>query len=65
MEIPYRYLKEQPSYSHIQNLPRPRKKEGCGLRRNYSIALFMKRLARAEPPGASFHKAQRNSINCD
>ena len=28
-------------------------------------ALFMKRSARAEPPGAGFHKAQRNSINCD
>jgi hypothetical protein len=25
----------------------------------------MKRLARAELPGASFHKAQRNSISCD
>jgi hypothetical protein len=44
------------------NLPWSRKKEGCGLRRNYSSALFMKRSARAEPPGASFHKAQKNSI---
>ena len=35
---------------------------GLGRRR---VALFMKRLARAEPPGSSFHKAQRNSINYD
>ena len=46
----------------MQKFTMSRKKEGCGLRRNYSIALFMKRLARAEPPGTSFHKAQRNSI---
>jgi hypothetical protein len=49
----------------MQKFTMSRKKEGCGLRRNYSIALFMTRLARAEPPGASFHKAQRNRINCD
>ena len=32
---------------------------GCG------IALFMRRSARAEPPGASFHKAQRSTTYCD
>jgi hypothetical protein len=29
------------------------------------IALFMRRSTIAEPPGASFHKAQRSSTNCD
>jgi hypothetical protein len=38
---------------------------GYGLRRNYSIPLFMKKSTRAEPHGASSPKAQRNSINCD
>jgi hypothetical protein len=50
MEMPYRHFKKQPSYSLIKNLQWPRKKEGCGLRRNYSIALFRERSARAEPP---------------
>jgi hypothetical protein len=36
--------------------------KGCGSRRNYSIALFMKRLAKAESPGTIVHQAQRN---CD
>jgi hypothetical protein len=53
MEIPYRYLKEDQVTPICKNLPWPRKKES--IRRNYSIALFMKRPARAEPPGASFH----------
>ena len=35
------------------------------LRKNYSIALFTKRLVRAETPAASFHKTQKNSINCE
>jgi hypothetical protein len=65
MEIPYRFLKSNQVTPISKDLPWPRKKEGCGLRKNYSIALFMKRSAGAEPPGASFHKSQRNSINCD
>jgi hypothetical protein len=32
-----------------------REKEGYDLRKNWSIALFMKRLARAEPPGGGLY----------
>jgi hypothetical protein len=54
MEIPYRYLKEQTRHSIYQDL---------GNKRVVVLpySLFMGRSARAEPPDASFHKAQRNS----
>jgi hypothetical protein len=55
MEIPYRHLKEQPSTPICKNLQWSRK-EGCGLRKNYSIALFMKRSAGTEHPWCKFSK---------
>jgi hypothetical protein len=44
MEIPYRSAKSSQVTPICKNLPWPRKKEGFGLRRNYSTALFMKKV---------------------
>jgi hypothetical protein len=60
MEIPYRHLKEQPSYSHIQEFTKVLEEGGLLFMRYLRTALFMKRLTRPESSGASFHKAQRN-----